>query len=310
MTTGPPMREGLRASRIRIDRDLLDRAPEATVLAVLTARFPDDARRLREKAHAGELFDDAGRPLPADAPAVPNTFVYVFRDPPEEAGDPPQPVILHRDEDIIVVDKPHRLATAPRGRHVRHSALVQLRLLTGEEDLAPAHRLDLLTAGVLLFTRHRQARRDYQLLFQQRSVVKEYLAIADPPPAGWVHFERESRIIKPRKGLRCVEMPGPVNAHTEIDLLHRGADSVYRLRPTTGKTHQLRVHMNAIGLPIRADPLYPNVIDDPDEAGPPLQLLAASISYAHPVTGEPIRFDSRRTLDLDRRADHPDASKS
>ncbi|WP_066908699.1 pseudouridine synthase [Millisia brevis] len=301
MTPGPPMREGLRASRIRLDREMLDRSPEPTVLAVLTARFPTDARRLREKADTGEIFDDDGRPLPADAIAVPNSFVHVFRDPPDEPGDPPQPVILYRDNDIIVVDKPHRLATAPRGSHVRHSALVQMRLLTGEEELAPAHRLDRLTAGILLFTRHQQARRDFHLLFQERRVHKEYLAIADPLPEDVDHLARESRIIKPRKGLRCVEMPGPVNAHTEIELLHRGPDAVYLLRPTTGRTHQLRVHMNALGLPIRADPLYPNVIEDPDEEGVPLQLLAASIAFDHPVTGEPIRFDSRRTLALDPR---------
>lgn len=313
MTPGPPMRDGLRATRIRLDRDLIRAAstadtPIPTVLAVLTARFPTDAQRLREKSESGEFFDELGQPIPSDALAEPNGFVHVFRDPPEEPGDPPLPVILYRDPDIIVVDKPHRLATAPRGRHVRHSALVQMRLLTGEEDLAPAHRLDRLTAGVLLFTRHQQARRDFQLLFQDRRVHKEYLAIADAPSGDWDQLERVSRIIKPRKGLQCVEMPGPDNAHTRIEVVRRGRDSVYRLLPTTGRTHQLRVHMNALGLPIRSDPLYPTVIDDPDESGTPLQLLAASIAFDHPATGKPMRFDSTRTLELDQRATDPGAA--
>lgn len=300
------MRDGLRASRIRIDREILQVAVEPTILAALIARFPTDEQRLREKADAGEFFDDAGEILPGDSPARPGTCVHVFRDPPEEEiGEPQDLPILHCDKDIIVVDKPHRMATAPRGQHVRHTALVQLRRQTGETDLAPAHRLDRLTAGVLIFTRHRWVRRDFQLLFQERRVRKEYLAIADPPADSWEIMERTSRIIKPRKGLRSVEMPGPDNAHTVIELAHRGADTLYRLRPTTGRTHQLRVHMNALGLPIRSDPLYPNVIDDPDTLDPPLQLLAAAIEFEHPITGETVRYSSGARLALDPRPPHP-----
>lgn len=235
----------------------------------------------------------------------------------DEPEVPFELTILYQDANIIVVDKPHFLATTPRGMWYRQTALVRLRKHFKEPQITPAHRLDRLTAGVVLFVRNPELRGAYQMLFQEHRVTKVYecLAPAKPiirPKTGTIErlnppavfpLKRRSHIVKDRGRLQAYEIPGNVNAETVIELVAMDGniasqgDRRYVLHPKTGKTHQLRVHMNSLGLPIKGDDLYPEILE-PDYAdfSEPLQLVARSMSFIDPVTGEPRTFTSQVTL--------------
>ncbi|QFS90593.1 Ribosomal large subunit pseudouridine synthase A [Mycobacterium sp. THAF192] len=248
------------------------------------------------KVSAGEVFRADGSALDATSVLPAGAVVYLYRDVPDEVVVPFDIPVLHRDDDILVVDKPHFLATMPRGRHVMQTALVRLRRELGLPDLAPAHRLDRLTAGVLVFTVRREVRGAYQVLFAQGSVSKTYLARAGVAPGLTFPLTVRSRIVKRRGCLQAVEEPGAPNAETLVE--HLG-DGSYRLTPRTGRTHQLRVHMASLGLPIAGDPLYPDVVDvAADDFATPLSLLAHTLAFDDPLTGVHRKFTSDRSLKL------------
>ena len=223
----------------------------------------------------------------------------LHRDLPDEVEVPFALRVLHRDDDLLVVDKPHFLATAPRGSHVRQTALVRLRREFALPDLSPAHRLDRLTAGVLIFTVRAEMRRHYQMLFASRRVHKRYEAIAGYDPDLPLPRTLRSRIVKARGVLQAREVAGEPNAETLVEVAEvRGGFARYRLTPTTGKTHQLRVHLNTLGIPIVGDPLYPTVRETaPDDFTDPLRLLARSVEFTDPRTGVVRRFESARLLE-------------
>lgn len=283
-----PVRDGLGPARLRVRG--------GPVLAELNARFG---------VHAKEVVAADGTPVDETTVLPAGSCVYLYRDLPDEVPVPFDIPVLYRDDDIVVADKPHFLATMPRGRHVAQTALVRLRRDLGLPELSPAHRLDRLTAGVLLFTTRRELRGAYQTLFARGAVHKTYLARAAVTPDLVLPRVVRSRIVKRRGRLQAVCEPGEPNAETLVELA--SADGLYRLTPRTGRTHQLRVHMAALGLPIQGDPLYPNVIDVPaDDFSTPLQLLAHSIEFDDPVSGARRQFVSRRQLSstaLDARLD-------
>lgn len=226
--------------------------------------------------------------------------------------------ILYEDAGIIVVDKPHFLATTPRGMWYRQTALIRLREQFGEPDIIPAHRLDRMTAGVLVFVRDPALRRAYQMLFQERRVNKTYECLAPcvplhRPRTGTVvqlepprpfPLERRSHMVKDRGRLQAYEIPGTPNACTVVERYawhSRDVSGVrlarYVLKPFTGKTHQLRVHMASLGVPIVGDNLYPRIVEKPyDDFTQPLELVARTLSFDDPVTGKPYSFTSRVSL--------------
>ncbi|WP_278236570.1 pseudouridine synthase [Isoptericola sp. AK164] len=304
-----PVRDGLNPTRLVLPHDAASVARFATAAQYLLDRFPHDAARLREKIAAGEVVTGDGTRVTDDTPYRPRGFVYLYRDPPADEPDVPalaEIEVLHRDEDLLVVDKPHRVATMPRGRWVTRTVLTHLRRQLDLPELVPAHRLDRPTAGVLVLTVRPEVRGPYQLVFQERRAHKVYEAVAPLPAAddGGTAFPRtvRSRIVKRRGSVRAEEVPGEVNAESWIDLVDRDPDrglGLYRLEPHTGKTHQLRLHMASLGLPIRHDPFWPVLragSDDDADDGPPLQLLARSLTFVDPLTGRSRRFTSRRNL--------------
>jgi tRNA pseudouridine32 synthase/23S rRNA pseudouridine746 synthase len=249
---------------------------------------------LGAKVLAGEVVCADGAIVDATTTLPAGAHVYFYRDLPDEIPVPFDIQVLHRDDDIVVVDKPHFLATMPRGGHVAQTALVRLRRELDLPELSPAHRLDRLTAGVLLLTTRRELRGRYQTLFARGAVRKTYVARALGEPNIALPAVLRSRIIKERGRLQAFEEPGEPNAETLVEAL---GDGLYRLTPHTGRTHQLRVHMTSLGVPILGDPLYPNVLDvAPDNFSVPLQLLAQRLEFDDPVTGRTREFISGRTL--------------
>ncbi len=281
-----PPRQGLGPARVRLRG--------GPVLAELTERFGAEAAA---KVLGGEVFCADGSPVTAVTALPAGGCVYFYRELPDEVPVPFDVPVLYRDADLVVVDKPHFLATMPRGRHVAQTALVRLRRDLDLPELSPVHRLDRLTAGVLMFTTRRELRGRYQTLFAQGAVRKTYLACAGVNPALRLPMVLRSRIVKRRGQLQAVEEPGAPNAETLVEVVP-GKEGRYRLTPRTGRTHQLRVHMASIGSPIAGDPLYPAVIEvAPDDFSTPLRLLAHRLEFDDPVSGTRRRFTSGRTLD-------------
>lgn len=274
------MRDGLGPARLRLQG--------GNVADELSRRFGPDAR---DRVLGGDVVDAAGATLDGSSVLPAGAVVYLYRDPPEEVEVPFDIPILHRDNNILVVDKPNFLATMPRGRHVAQTALVRLRRSLDLPELSPAHRLDRLTAGVLLFTLRRDVRGAYQSLFARGEVRKTYLARSGARPGLVEPQVVTNRIVKRRGVLQAVAEPGEPNAETVVEPL---GDGLYRLTPRTGRTHQLRVHMAGLGVPIDNDPLYPVVDEAVDGFSRPLRLLAHRLEFTDPLSGTPVRFISGR----------------
>ncbi|PNV35407.1 pseudouridylate synthase [Streptomyces sp. DH-12] len=291
-----PQRDGVDPVRVRLPAG----GPGATVREHLVLRLAADPAQIDALFTAGGIVGADGRPVPPDTPYAPGLCVWFHREMPAETPVPFPLRVVHQDEHLVVVDKPHFLATTPRGGHVRQTALARLRHELGLPRLTAAHRLDRLTAGLVLFTVRPEERGAYQTLFRDRRVHKEYEAVAPYDPALGLPRTVRSRIVKERGTLTAKEVEGEPNAVTRVELLAHRADGLgrYRLVPGTGQTHQLRVHMNALRVPILGDPLYPEVTA-PAPAGDfrrPLQLLARELAFTDPVTGAERRFTSGRVL--------------
>ncbi|GAA3528830.1 RluA family pseudouridine synthase [Aeromicrobium panaciterrae] len=251
---------------------------------------------------AGERFvyDDL-RPVADGDSYTPHTFVWFHRDLVDEAEVPGEIHVVHRDKRLIVVDKPAFLSSIPRGRHVRQSVVVRLRDELGLPELSPLHRLDRVTSGLLLLATQRRWRGPYQTLFQDNLVTKTYRALAPVRPDLELPVTVSNHIVKRRGSWQVEVVPGESpNAETSIELeSFSDGCGVYRLSPRTGRTHQLRRHMNDLGIPIVNDPLYPVVQDiEVDNFGHPLQLLAAELSFTDPVDGSPREFRAVRDIPI------------
>ncbi|MGA8851936.1 MAG: pseudouridine synthase [Aeromicrobium sp.] len=242
-----------------------------------------------------------GTPVRGDEVYAPHTFVWFHRDLSDEIEVPGRVTVLHRDERLLVVDKPAFLSSIPRGRHVRESVVVRLRDELGLPQLSPLHRLDRVTSGLLMLATERRWRGPYQSLFEAGMIRKTYRALAPIRPDLQLPVTVRDHLIK-RRGSWQVEVVSDalVNAETLVALESEiDGMGVYRLTPRTGKTHQLRVHLNNLGIPIVDDPLYPQIQDiEIDDFSRPLQLLAAELSFADPIDGRDRTFRSGLSLPL------------
>lgn len=268
-----------------------------TVIDFFAERFPTvEPAVWLQRMRDGLVLDEQGQPVPPDAAYRPHTRLYYYRHLPVEPRIPFEAHILFQDAHLVVVDKPHFLPTMPAGRYVQETLLVRLKQSLGIETLAPLHRLDRETAGVTLFAIQPTERAAYHALFKQREVHKQYEAIA--PWRADVPRVHRSQIVPGEPFFRYREAAGEPNSETHIALQERLGDwARYQLLPITGRTHQLRVHMAALGVPIRNDRFYPDVVNiADDDYRAPLQLLARSIAFTDPVTGQPRCFESARRL--------------
>lgn len=273
-----------------------------TMLDFLVARFagqPRDEweRRLRE----GKVHDENGNTVDERQPYRAHTRLYYYRDTGSEIQAPIDAPILYRDAHLLVVDKPHGVPVVPSGRYLHNTLLVHLRRITGIEAVTPIHRLDRDTAGIVMFSLQQQSRDAYHALFRSHQIRKIYEAIAPVRSDCTPPLVRRSHIAPGRHFLQQCEQQGPVNAVTELlSMRSLGARALYRLQPTTGHRHQLRVHMAAWGVPIVGDGIYPQLLPEhAAQSAQPLQLLARSIAFTDPLDGTERTFTSQRRLALD-----------
>jgi tRNA pseudouridine32 synthase / 23S rRNA pseudouridine746 synthase len=275
-------------------------------LAFLVERMPAvSAAEWRERFINGSVLSEAGQALTPQAPFQGGARVYYYRELPNEQPVPFEEAVLFQDAHLVVADKPHFLPVTPGGRYVQHSLLVRLQRRLNMPQLAPLHRIDRETAGLVLFAVNPAERGAYHALFSGRTMRKTYEAIAAATDDLAWPLTRCTRLVEhPTEFFRMVEDPEPgstPNSETVVRVLERRGDwARYELSPVSGKRHQLRVHMNALGLPIVGDQLYPTVLHGPDEVEDftePLRLLAKGIAFTDPVTGQHRAFRSARGLD-------------
>ncbi|MEU8433145.1 pseudouridine synthase [Streptomyces sp. NPDC029216] len=295
-----PQQDGIDPVRMRLPPDPGGRWPHLG--DYLTERYAGTrgAESMARLLAGGRVLGEGGRVLRPQDPYEPGGWLWFHRDMPAEPPVPFPLRVVYRDRHLLVVDKPHFLATTPRGSHVTQTALARLRRELDLPALSPAHRLDRMTAGLVMFSIRPEDRGAYQLLFQQRRVRKEYEALAAYDPGVTLPRTVRSHIEKVRGVMAAVEVPdAEPNAESLVELTGtRGTVGRYRLTPHTGRTHQLRVHMNGLGLPILGDPVYPVVAEpaDPSDYRRPLQLLARTLSFTDPVTGLVHRLETGLTL--------------
>jgi tRNA pseudouridine32 synthase/23S rRNA pseudouridine746 synthase len=291
---GLPMRNGVAPSFVAIPagcrRPLLD---------FLLERFPAvTGATWIARIERGEVLDDRYNVLRPDSLCRPNTKVFYYRELEAETRIPFDEIILHIDDDLLVVDKPHFLPVTPSGRFLQETLLVRLRQKTGLAHLTPIHRLDRETAGVMLFSHNPATRGIYQSLFQQRAVSKVYEALAGPLPGVAFPLVYRSRMVDGTPFFRMREAPGVANSETVITPLEQRGDQVlYQLEPITGRKHQLRLHLSSLGIPIVNDAFYPDALPcKADDVSAPLKLLARSVAFTDPLSGAARYYASSRQL--------------
>lgn len=271
----------------------------ATVLDGLCVRFPAiDRACWLDRMARGRVLDDQGIAITPRTPYREGMRIRYYREVEHEPPIPFTETVLHVDEHLLVADKPHFLPVTPAGRFVEETLLARLIRRTGNAQLAPLHRIDRLTAGLVLFSTNPASRASYQALFRERRIEKRYEALAAPLPASAFPLTRRSRLVAGEPFFRMQEVAGEPNSETRIEVLARGDDSwCYALYPITGRKHQLRLHMAALGAPIIGDPLYPTLAGmAADDHRRPLQLLAHSLAFVDPLSGAPRQFESRLKL--------------
>ncbi|RAU44688.1 MULTISPECIES: pseudouridine synthase [unclassified Pseudomonas] len=273
--------------------------PWLTVLDCLCARFSAISReQWVDRFLRGRVLDGQGQPVALDLPYREGLRIHYFREVPNETPIPVQEQILYADEHLVVADKPHFLPVTPSGEYVEQTLLRRLIRTLDNPHLVPLHRIDRHTAGLVLFSANQGSRSAYQALFPTRRIEKRYEAIARALPALAFPRVHKSRLVDGEPFFRMTEGDGPSNTETRIEVCERHGELCrYGLFPVTGKKHQLRVHMAALGAPICNDPFYPEVVKDAvDDYDKPLKLLAQGLRFTDPVTGQARAFESRIAL--------------
>ncbi len=279
--------------------------PPDTVLDYLVLKFPRiPADVWRDRMSRGLVIDADRRALAPNSPYRAHLRVGYFRELTDEVLNPLEEKVLFQSEHLVVVDKPPFLPVTPSGRFVNECLIYRVGKRLGQTGIAPIHRLDRMTSGLVLLSSSPAARAAYGSLFEQNAVSKTYQAWCSAPcrpvASSW---NVETVIEKGEPWFRMRSRPStgptdPPNATTQVRLLD-WAEGIghFEMRPVTGKTHQLRVHLASLGFPILRDPLYSALKEkSPDDFRAPMGLWAKSLSFTDPYSGQTVRFES--ILDL------------
>ena len=299
-----------------------------TIADFLAQQFPAiSAHEWSQRMAAGNVVDEHGVTVTPTRAFEAGLRIYYYRALETEPRIPFDEVILFQDEQLVVVDKPHFLPVIPSGRYLQETLLVRLKRKLGIDTLVPIHRIDRGTAGVIVFSVQESTRGMYQQLFATREVRKTYEAIAPINRALHFPLTHASCMVQDEHFMRMKEIAGEANSQTHFEIIREltapGANplaptpahahtlastlapsfALYRLRPITGRKHQLRVHCAALAIPIVNDPMYPTFLpeparDAPEDFSKPLQLLARTVEFTDPITCTTRAFTSARQLEL------------
>jgi len=293
--------EGVSASRVFLPAD----QTHPNLLHFFITQFPHiEVKEWEDRFSQGLVLNDEGQALGAGDAYQPNTHLIYFRRLAREPAIPFEERILFQDEHIVVADKPHFLPVTPSGLYLHQTLLNRLKKKTGLQTLSPIHRIDRDTAGIVIFSVKPDERASYQNLFRDRSVTKIYEAIAPYSEAldAKLPMTYQSRLEESEHFLQMQEVGGEPNADTLIELISQNIPwAKYRLTPGSGKKHQLRCHLGALGIPIKHDQIYPILTPYQEydlDFSKPLQLLAKEIAFLDPITREQRAFTSQRALEL------------
>jgi len=296
-----PMKDGVSPSCVALPHGRWH-----TVLDFLAERIPAVTRDdWAARMQSGQVVDQQGQPVPFDARYSANAKLYYWRSLPFEHPVPFEEAVVFQDDYLVVADKPPFLPVTPKGRYLQETLLVRLKRKLGIATLVPMHRIDRETSGLVAFTIQPHTRDAYQALFRDKLVRKTYEAIAPLNAALNLPMRYRSRLKESAHFMAMHEVEGPANAETHIELIEaRDGRGRYRLQPVTGQKHQLRAQLCALGIPILHDQIYPDLkpmapLDEAPDFSQPLQLLAQSLSFTDPITGQPRDFHCGRSLSLD-----------
>lgn len=277
----------------------LPAGPWKTVIDFFKEQYPHvHATTWQARMAKGQVMDETGCRVDEETAFRAGACIFYYRELESEPPIPFKEQVLYQDEHILVADKPHFLPVIPSGRFLQETLLVRLRKQVANEDLTPIHRLDRETAGVVLFSLNRKTRGHYTALFRNREVRKVYEALAPTLAESNFPITRRSRVVRGEPFFRMKEVSGEANSETHISVIStHGSLSLYQLIPITGRKHQLRLHLAALGIPVVNERLYPSFTPSPDDDfAKPLKLLAKSISFRDPLSGREHYFESGTQL--------------
>lgn len=206
--------------------------------------------------------------------------------------------VVYADEAIIVLDKPAALLSVP-GRGPDKQDCLSARVQGQFADALVVHRLDMATSGLIVMARGALAQRTLSEAFANRMVAKRYEAVVNgmlpPTPGPWRTIDLPIGVDWPNRPRRVIDWQAGKASVTRLQVTHfdaeRGVTHVV-LEPLTGRTHQLRLHLQAIGHPILGDCLYaPPAIAAMSSR---LLLHASDLTFAHPVSGRTMQFSRQR----------------